>query len=150
MVWYILSGYNAEGEIGNGTVQNLVTPWCISKKKISVEKNILNFKQAEETDTIKYRTTVEFNLIRDTVPGDTCTFKSMDESVAVVDENTGVVTAKGQGQTIIKVHNEKNNLWAAVRVNVNGEGNQTAPKIVRWKQPFCSIKSRWNSMDMGI
>ncbi len=26
-------GYNANGEIGNETVQNLITPWCISKKK---------------------------------------------------------------------------------------------------------------------
>ena len=48
------------------------------------------------------------------------------------------------------VENEKNNLWAAVRVNVNGEDNITAPKLVRRKQPLFSVKSKWNSMGMGI
>jgi len=133
MEWYIQFGYNANGEMGNGTVESLITPWCISKKKINVEKNIINFKVAGEQDQIKYNSSVEFNLIRETVPGDTCTFTSMDEKVATVDKNTGEVKAVGQGHTIIKLYNEKNNLWAAVRVNVNGEGNIAEPKIVRRK-----------------
>ena len=149
MVWYIQFGYNVNGEMGNGTVQSLVTPWCISNKKINVKKNIINFERAGQTEAIEYNTSMRFNLIRETVPGDTCTFKSMDETVAIVSED-GTVTAISQGQTIIKVHNEKNNLWAAVRVNVNGEDNITAPKLVRRKQPLFSVKSKWNSMGMGI
>ena len=126
-------GYNVNGEMGNGTVQSLITPWCISKKKINAEKNIINFKNAGEKETINYSSAVEFNLIRKDIPGDKCTFTSMDENVAVVNKDTGEVTAVAQGQTIIKLHNEKNNLWGAVRVNVNGKGNITAPKIVRRK-----------------
>jgi len=133
MEWYIQFGYNVNGEMGNGTVQNLTTPWCISKKKINLEKNLFDFEEAGQKDTIKYNTSVEFNLIRKTVPGDSCTFTSMDETVAKVDKNTGEITAVGQGNTIIKLYNEQNDLSASVRVNVNGKGNITAPKIIRRK-----------------
>ena len=134
-------GYNASGEMGNGTVENLITPWCISKKKIQVAKNIINFTEAEQTEQIEYTSSVAFNLIRKTVPGTVCTFKSMDENVAVVDENTGVVTSKGQGNTIVKLYNAENNLYAAVRINVNGKENQTAPKISGGLNHFVALKA---------
>ena len=133
MVWYIRFGYNANGEIGNGTVQNLVTPWCISKEKINVEKNIFDFEEAGEKEQIKYSTSVEFNLLRKTVPSGKVEFTSADENVATVDRATGEITAVGQGHTTIKIEDKQNDLHASVKVNVNGEGNKTQAKIVRWK-----------------
>ena len=47
-------GYNGNGEMGNGTIENLITPWCISKKKINVEENIINLEEKGNTKQIKY------------------------------------------------------------------------------------------------
>ncbi len=41
-------GYNGYGQMGNGTVQNLITPWCISKLKIEVTPHIINYKNIGE------------------------------------------------------------------------------------------------------
>ena len=37
-IWTV--GNNAYGQMGNGTVQNLITPWCISKKENKYRKKI--------------------------------------------------------------------------------------------------------------
>ena len=73
---------------------------------------------------------MKFNLLLNEVPDNTCVFKSADENVATVDENTGVVTAVGTGTTFVKLYNGKNELYAAVKVNVNEQGNKTQPKVV--------------------
>ena len=47
-VWTV--GYNSNGEMANETVQNLRTPWSISKLKIDVsENNIINIENIKET-----------------------------------------------------------------------------------------------------
>ena len=46
-------GYNEYGEIGNETLENLITPWCISKKRINVPKKTINFTKAGEKETIQ-------------------------------------------------------------------------------------------------
>ena len=101
--------------MGNETVQNLTTPWCISKKKINVTKNIINFEKAGEKETIGYNMSMAFNLLIREVPDNECTFKTMDSKVATVDETTGEVTAVGQGTTYVKLYNKKNDLSAAVK-----------------------------------
>ena len=45
-------GNNTQGEMGNGTTQHLTTPWCISKKKINIEKKTINLQKAEQKETI--------------------------------------------------------------------------------------------------
>ena len=150
MVWYIRFGYNENGEMGNGTVQSLKTPWCISKLKIEVDPHVINYKNPGDTgEQITQYISMGFNLIKDEIKGGTFTYSSMDENIAIVSED-GIVTAKGIGTTHIKVYNKEHNIWGAVRVNVNGSQGSVQPKIVRRKQPLCSIKSKWNSMGMGI
>ena len=81
-----------------------------------------------------------FNLLTDEIPTGGCTFKSMDENVATVD-NSGVVTAKENGNTIIKIHNDRNNLDATVKINVNGSKNIVQPKIVGGGNHFVALKA---------
>ena len=85
--------------------------------------------------------TMGFNLIKDTMEGGTYKFSTLDSSIATVDENTGVVTAQGIGATYIKVHNKENNIWAAVKVNVNGKQGNVQPKIVGGYNHFVALKA---------
>ena len=133
-------GYNGYGQMGNGTVQNLITPWCISKKKINIEKNIINFQKEGEQEKAAFNTTVEFNLIRDDVPNCKYSFKSLDKNVATIDNN-GLVTAKEIGTTYVKIIDENNNLSAAVKINVTGEENKTFAKIVGGYNHFVALKA---------
>ena len=133
-------GYNSYGEMGNETTQHLTTPWCISKKKINIEKKTINLQKAEQKETIKYNMSMEFNLLIKEVPEKECTFRTMDPTVATVNETTGEVTAVGQGTTFIKLYNKKNDLSAAVRVNVTGEGNLTFAKIVGGYNHYVALK----------
>ena len=133
-------GYNGNGEMANGTVQSLTTPWCISELKIEAEPNIINFESAEQTEQITYKLKMKFNLLTDEIPAGGITFTSMDKSVATVDED-GIVTAKDIGSTFIKLYNERNNLYTAVKVNVNGENGQVQPKIVGGYNHFVALKS---------
>ena len=134
-------GYNGTGEMGNGTVQSLATPWCISQAKLEVTPKIINYKNiGEDTQTITKNISVGFNLLKDNVEGKTFTFTSMDESVATVNEE-GKVTAEGIGSTFIKVYNEDYKIWAAVKVNVNGEQGQVQPKIVGGWNHFAALKA---------
>ncbi len=145
-------GYNANGEMGNETTQNLTTPWCISKLKIETNTNIINYKNIGDNSEkkITYKMTMGFNLIKDSIEGGTYKFSTIDEKIATVSEN-GTVTATGIGTTFIKIHNIENNIWAAIKkVNVNGKQGNTQPKSSRRIQPFCSTKSRWNCMGMGL
>ena len=93
---------------------------------------------------------MEFNLLIESVPDNECTFKTLDPNVATVDEKTGEVTAVGQGTTFIKLYNKKNNLSSAVRINVNGEGNITTPKIVGGSRYFVALKGNGTVWSWGL
>ena len=73
----------------------------------------------------------------------------MDTNIATVDNN-GLVTAKAIGTTYVKITDENNNVSAAIKINITGEGKLNICKSNRRIQSFCSIKSKWNSMDLGI
>ena len=62
------------------------------------------------------------------------------QNVATVNEN-GIVTAKSNGTTIVKIYNERNNLYTAVKVNVNGKTNKTQPKLVGGSNFFVALKA---------
>ena len=142
-------GANNYGQLGNGTTESLVEPICISEKKINVDKNIINFNKPEETETITYSTTMAFNLIKDEIPSLTCVFKSLDNEIATVDEN-GLVTAKGIGTTYIQLCNSDNLIYAAVKVNVNGEENITQPKIIGGESHFVALKANGTVWTWGL
>ncbi len=81
-----------------------------------------------------------FNLLIKEVPDNECTFKTMDSKVATVNEKTGEVTAVATGTTFIKLYNKKNDLSAAVKINVTGEGNLTFAKVIGGYNHFVALK----------
>ena len=143
-------GYNGNGEMGNATNENLTSLVCISNKKINVDKNIINFEKAGDTEQITYTTTMAFNLIQDVVPGTLkCTYISLDQDIATVDTD-GVVTAVGMGTTYIQLYNEENAMYSAVKINVNGEGNVAQPKIAGGGNHFVSLKADGTVWTWGL
>ena len=77
-------GLNDYGQMGNGTIESLITPWCISKLKIKVNPKIINYKNiGENSEKITYEMTMGFNLIKDTIEGGTYKFSSLDKNVTV-------------------------------------------------------------------
>ena len=127
--------------MGNETTQNLTTPWCISKLKIETNTNIINYKNiGDNSEKITYKMTMGFNLIKDSIEGGTYKFSTIDEKIATVSEN-GTVTATGIGTTFIKIHNIENNIWAAIKVNVNGKQGNTQPKVVGGYNHFVALKA---------
>ena len=90
-----------------------------------------------------------FNLLLTEVPDNTCTFKTMDEKVATVNEKTGEVTAVATGTTFIKLYNAKNNLYAAVKINVNENGNVTQAKVVGGYNHFVALKANGTVYSWG-
>ena len=132
-------GYNGHGQMGNEFIQNLITPWCISKKKINVDNNIITMQKTGEQKQITFNSTLEFNLIRDDVPNSKYTYKSIDTNIATVDNN-GLVTAKAIGTTYVKITDESNNVSAAIKINITGEGDLTFAKVIGGHNHFIALK----------
>ena len=135
--------------MGNETLESLTVPVCISKLKIKVNPNVINYKEIGQNDEkITYEMTMGFNLIKYSIEGGTYKYTSLDTKVAEVSED-GVVTANGIGNTYIKIHNEENDIWAAVRVNVNGTQGQTQPKVVGGSNHFVALKANGEVYSWG-
>ena len=64
--------------------------------------------------------------------------------------NNREVTAVGQGTTYVKLYNKKNDLSAAVRINVTGEGNITFAKITGGYNHFVALKANGTVWTWGI
>ncbi len=135
------AGYNAEGEIGDGTKQNTTTPTCISKVKLQATPSVINYQKAGDTGSkITCKTTAGFNLLYDKLEQTSCKFTSSNENVATVSED-GIVTATGTGKTYIKEYNQGTGAHAAVKVNVNGTQGKVYPKITAGGNFFAALKA---------
>lgn len=61
-------GYNGNGEIGNGTVENRTKEWELTGLKVNVDQNnIINLKNAGDTSKIKYDVSMKLNLLTDNI-----------------------------------------------------------------------------------
>ena len=146
-------GYNGNSQMGNKTTESLLSPVCISDKKINVNKKIIDLKLNGQTEKINHTITMRYNLIQDEVPGASCTFSSLNEAVATVDQN-GIVTAGEIGTTYIQLTDPVNGIYQRVKINVNGAGNIAQPKIVGGSNHFVALKGdgtvwTWGLNDVG-
>ena len=61
-------GYNANGEIGNGTTESSINKTCISQVKLQATPSIINYKKAGDSGKqIEYTVSAGFNLLYDTI-----------------------------------------------------------------------------------
>ena len=134
-------GYNAYGTMGIGDNVTLTIPMCISNVRMNVNPSIINYSKIGETgEKITYNLKAGFNLISESIAQGEVTFKSIDSSVATVDEN-GIVTAQGEGTTYIRVYNKNTDTYASVKVNVTSKEGQVYPKIVAGANHFIALKA---------
>lgn len=133
-------GYNAEGEIGNGTTEEIHIPFNITNSKIKVESDkIINLQAKGNTSQIRYSREMGLNLLTSRFLSESIEFKSLDEDVATV-SSSGLVTAVGTGTTYIRITDKVNDIYGSVKVNVNGEGNVTQAKIIGGNNHFVALK----------
>ena len=134
-------GNNSFGEVGIGTTETASTEKRVTIKEIKTEKIIVDLDQIGQTEQIKFTMNVEYNLLRETLLGENTIFKSENENVATV-SNTGLITAKSVGSTNIKIHNEDNNMYATIKVNVQKENIKIVePKIVGGQLHVIALKA---------
>ena len=134
-------GYNAEGQMGNGTSETLWDPWCISNKQLQAEPEIINLKNSGDKQKIECRGVLGFNLLKDSLGDLTYIYESVDTSVAKMNDNQGNVEAVGLGTTFVRIYNAQNDIYTTVRVNVNGEYGSVQPKIVAGLNHFVALKA---------
>lgn len=80
------------------------------------------------------------NLLTNKFLGTDISFKSLDESIATVN-NEGIITAVKTGTTYVKIIDNYNNLSKAIKVNVNGKDGKTQAKIVGGYNHFIGLKA---------
>ena len=73
----------------------------------------------------------------------------MDTNVATVNKD-GKVTAKANGTTLVKVYNQKNNIYASVKINVNGKDNISYPKVSGGYNHFVALKADGKVYSWGL
>ena len=119
-------------------------------KSIKVDKNIINLVKGNSEQIKKTKITLGFNLLQDKINQGSDTYKSLDETVATVDEN-GKVKAVGIGTTYITIHNTENDLYASVKVNVNYDDNNnvTTAKVAAGNNHFIALKSNGTAYTWG-
>ena len=143
-------GHNGEGEIGVGNTANYIILVHLGENSIKVDKNIINLVKGNSEQIKKTKITLGFNLLQDKINQGNSTYKSLDETVATVDEN-GKVTAVGIGTTYVTIHNTENDLYASVKVNVNydDKNNVTTAKVAAGNNHFIALKSNGTAYTWG-
>jgi len=113
-VW--TTGYNGNGELGNDSTVKRLTVECISNPRLEVDQKYLLFgPNIGETKKVNVKVNSGFNLLTDTVPAGANTYKSLNASIAQVDQD-GNVTSTGSGTTYIKITNDTLGLATTVKV----------------------------------
>lgn len=113
-VW--TAGLNNYGQIGDDTLYQRKEFVEIGEVTLRAEETIFNLKPQEQK---QINVTLEdtFNVyLKEEILGK-LTYQSLDENVATVDE-TGKVTAKGVGTTLIKIIDNDKNIRTAIYVKV--------------------------------
>ena len=127
-VWCV--GYNGYGELGNGSLTNLSKIESISNPYITLEERETVLKLSNPNYQINPITTYGFNLYYDRAENSGFTYKSLNEDIAEVDENTGKVIAKSEGRAYVIVTSKSGGNDNRVTIDVVPENNKVAEKVV--------------------
>ena len=147
-IWTV--GYNGYGQIGNGTTESLKKAWCIQNNQIDVSKNnTINLQTKGDQKQIQYTEKLGFNILTNNQLIPKVTFRTLDNKIATV-SSTGIITAQELGTTYIEIKDEEKDITARVKVNVNGEGNETLAKIEGGYNHFITLKGDGTVWGYGI
>ncbi len=138
-VWTV--GANAYGQIGDDTLytrQNIVQ---IGELALKTDEPIIQLSENQEKQ-IKVHVEDTFNVyIKDVTLGEV-KYKSLDESVVTVD-NTGKLTAKGVGETLVKVKDVSRDIEIGILVKVikDQDDMKYAPMVVGGENHSVALKA---------
>ena len=159
-VW--TTGYNINGELGNDSDVNENLVQCISKPTLKVDEKQIILANIGDTKEIEVKADSGLNLLRSTIEAGENTYKSLNENVATVtninnahenddtsnpdggvgaQRNIAQITAKGPGETYIKITNEVLGTTTTVKVVVPHREGMILPKIVGGQNHFVALKA---------
>ncbi len=123
------AGYNAYGQLGDGTKNTSLNLVGISNVSLEVEEPIIVMNNINETKDIKAHMNLGFNLLYKTLEDEHYTYESFNKNIASVD-TAGTVKALKYGNARIEVTNTETSNTATVIVKVVREGDIANPKVV--------------------
>ena len=126
-VWSI--GYNGYGELGDSTTTSTSKLECISTQYIKLQEREVTLKLSNPNYQINPETVYGFNLLFDSVENEGFKYKTSDANVAIVDEDTGKVTATGLGRAYITVKSKNSDDETRVVIDVIGEDKKVREKV---------------------
>ena len=126
-VWSI--GLNSYGELGDGSTISKNYLECISTQYIKLNEREVVLKLSNPNYQINPETIYGFNLLYEKATNNGFKYVSSNSEVAMVNENTGLVTAKGLGRTYITLKSISGDFETRVVVNVIGEDKVTVEKV---------------------
>ena len=121
------SGYNAYGELGNGTYTQSNEFGAIGDTYVHVSENRVAIEEGKSKN-IKASLDNKFNLIKDTVDSGNITYESLNNDIATVDSD-GTINAKQMGTVEIIATHTITHKSTAIFVQVVPTEKTTVPKV---------------------
>ena len=134
------SGYNAKGQLGDGTTTNSKYLVGISNTSLEVKEPIIVLNTIGATKQIEAKVNLGFNILYNNLETENYTYKSLNPKIAEVDSK-GIITAVKYGSTRVEVTNIETGNKATVIVTVLIEGLLANPKVESANDFTVALKS---------
>ena len=121
------TGYNAQGQLGNGTYTQSNEFTVIGDTYVHLSENRISIEEGKDKQ-VTASLDNKFNLIKDTVDSGNISYETLNSEIATVDQN-GTIHAKKMGTVEILVTHQITHKTATIFVQVVPEGKVTVPKL---------------------